>query len=306
MTGLSLVETYLPSKKVRINNIGGKIGLSNFQTKLLTRIHGLEKIRFDPEITLFQLLQEPIIKILSQIDSSHIKYILYAHTIQNVAPHPINIMEEIKEKFGLKYAISFSVTQHNCASAFTAMEIANHLLQNEEDMVLLLTGEKAFTPSAQVIPNTTIMGEGSSASIITKNSRNNKLLALERTVLGKYYSGIYQDEGLLKEFELTYVKTLGYTIQRGLAKANIRLQDLKLVIPHNVNKTSWLRVAEYLQIDKEKIYLNNVSEFGHCFCSDPFINYSSVVRKNLLKKDDYYLMASVGLGAVFSIGVFQY
>ncbi|MBO1910134.1 hypothetical protein J4G37_35785, partial [Microvirga sp. 3-52] len=282
MTGISLIESYLPSKQESISDLSENLGLTTFQTKLLTRIHGLEKIRYDPEETLFNLLKEPIIKILPKVDSSKIKYILYAHTIQNVTPHTINIVEQIKEEFNLKHAISFSVTQHNCASALTAIEIASHLLKKGGDNVLLITGEKAFTPSAQVIPNTSIMGEGSSASILTRNSEKNKLLSMERTILGKYYSGIYQDSELLKEFEKTYVKTLCNTISRALKTAKVRLEDLKIIIPHNVNKTSWLRVADYLQINKNKIYLNNISEFGHCFSSDPFINYSSIEQAGLL------------------------
>lgn len=306
MIGISFIESYLPSKQESIENLSEKLGLTTFQTKLLTRIHGLEKVRYDPEETLFNLLKEPVTKILPKIDLSQIKYILYAHTIQNVTPHTINVIEQIKEEFNLRHAISFSVTQHNCASALTAIEIASYLLQKEGDNILLLTGEKAFTPSAQVIPNTSFMGEGSSASILTRNSPKNKLLSLERTILGKYYSGIYQNSELLKEFEQTYVKTLCNTLRRALKTAKVKLEDLKIIIPHNVNKTSWLRVADYLQINKEKVYLNNISQIGHCFSSDSFINYCSVEEEELLKKGDYFLMVSVGLGAVFSVGVFQY
>ncbi|GIP63140.1 3-oxoacyl-[acyl-carrier-protein] synthase III C-terminal domain-containing protein [Virgibacillus pantothenticus] len=306
MVGLAAIETYLPRKEKHICDLKDQLKLNDFQIKLFTRIHGLERIMQEPEQSLKQLLIKPIAKILKQVRSTDIKYIIYAHTIQTVSPYPINILEEIKYEFKLTHAISFSVTQHNCASALTAIEIASTLLKGIEGKILLITGEKPFTPLAQIIPNTTIMGEGSSASLITKNSTDNKLVLIERTTLGKYYSGINLKGELLKEFEKKYVDTLARTINSALNKANITLNKIKIIIPHNVNRSSWLKVIDLLNYDKEKVFLDNIPKIGHCFCSDSFINLNDVSKKGLMNKGEYFLLVNVGLGATFSVGVFQY
>lgn len=306
MVGLEAIESYYPSKKVYIPDLKNYLNINDFQIKLFNRFHGLEEIRLDFDQKLIDLLTIPLEKLLNKVNINDIKFILYAHTIQTVTPYPINIIEKIKKLYHLEHAVSFSVIQHNCSSAITALDIARFLLQNEKEKVLLITGEKAFTPLAQIIPNTSIMGEASTASIISKNSNDNKILAVERKILGKFSEGINLEGKLLKEFEKLYVPTLVDTISSAVKKAGLTMQDIKIILPHNVNKSSWYKVADQMKIDRNMIYLSNIPKLGHCFCSDPFLNYIDAIKEGLIKKGDYFLLASVGLGATFSAAVLQH
>ncbi|MEC5425435.1 3-oxoacyl-[acyl-carrier-protein] synthase III C-terminal domain-containing protein [Virgibacillus sp. C22-A2] len=305
MIGIESIKTYYPSNEIEISELKEKLNLSHFQMKLFTKIHGLEKIRFNEKESLEELLKIPIQEILGSVDPSSIKYIMYAHTVQTVTPYPINIIEEIKRKYGLQHAISFSITQHNCSSALTALDLCQYLLKNDLDKALIITGEKVFTPIAQVIHNTTIMGEASSGILVSKTSKENQLLSVERTILGEYYSGINMDVQQSRKFDKAYVDTLISTIYKAVEKTGLTLDEIKLILPHNVNRSSWIKLANTMNLSKEKIYLKNIAKLGHCFCSDPFINYMDACNEGLIKEGDYYLMISVGLGATFQVAVLK-
>lgn len=65
---------------------------------------------------------------------------------------------------------------------------------------------------------------------------------------------------------------------------NLDLSKISLILPHNVNISSWRQLSKSLDIPIQKIYLKNVSKYGHCFCADPFLNLESVIEEGILKK----------------------
>lgn len=73
-----------------------------------------------------------------------------------------------------------------------------------------------------------------------------------------------------------------------------------MIVPHNVNNSSWRGVIRELGFGVERIYLDNVPRYGHCFGSDPFINLASMRDEGRLRDDGVYLLAAVGLGATYA------
>jgi 3-oxoacyl-[acyl-carrier-protein] synthase-3 len=55
----------------------------------------------------------------------------------------------------------------------------------------------------------------------------------------------------------------------------------------------------------ERVYLDNIPKFGHCYASDPFINLASVRDTGLVKAGDLVLLVSAGLGAAFAATLVQ-
>ena len=311
MVCIEHISTYIPENVVSIDELQEYLNLKAYQVKLFKKIHGLKEIRMDNKKNLLNLLFPSIKEMLEATNTleEEIKYVIYCNTIQNIYPYPKNIFQDIKKIFPFKNAICFSVTQQNCASSLVALDIAESLLINTEsnrEKILIITGEKVFTPSAQLINNTTIMGEASAAVLLSKDSINNKVLNTKTQILGKYADGLSISEENQKDFEKIYVPTLAKLIEDTVAEADLRMEDISLILPHNVNYSSWKSVSKALNYPISKIYLENVSRLGHCFCSDPFINYESAVRDNMLSKDDYYLMVSVGLGATFAVTLIQH
>ncbi|MCS1352489.1 ketoacyl-ACP synthase III family protein [Mechercharimyces sp. CAU 1602] len=311
MVHLEQVEAYVPEARVPIEQLGERLELNRYQIKLFQRIHGLHEICMDEEQSLVSLLIKPLARILMYAPNvvEHVRYLVYCHTIKTVTPYPINVLEEVKEEFGLQHALSFSLTQQNCSSGLVAMELADDLLRGDGDpeaRVLILLGEKASHPTLQLIPNTTIMGEAAAALVVRAGVGKDEVVAIHRTISGQYAAGINISAESLRQFEQSYVPTLVKTIQLTLDKANLSLQEIEWILPHNVNLSSWTQVARALSFPVEKIYLDNVSKLGHCFCADSFINYQDVVKQGMMRRGSYYLLVTVGLGAVFTVAVMRH
>jgi 3-oxoacyl-[acyl-carrier-protein] synthase-3 len=293
---------------VTIEQLGDHLEMSRAQVKVMTRVHGLREVRASSQPTLTRALVQVGATALQRIGNRHrVKYVLHAHTLQDVAPSTVNVVHEVCAILGLSHATAFSVTQQNCASGLLALDIAGRLLGgNAHDAALLLMGEKPFTPLAQLIPNTTVMGEAAVACLLRPGGGTDELVAYRSSARGQYSAGLELDAEARAAFEREYTPTLAATILRAVADAGLTLDDVALLLPHNVNRSSWVRVARALGLPLERLLLDNVPRLGHCYCADPFLNLVEATERGLLRPGDHYVMAVVGLGATFTAAVLRH
>lgn len=308
---LEKVVSFIPESSTDVEALKWHLGLNKYQVQIFSRIHKVQRIASAPEMSLKDLLRKSLVELFEShdVDKNQIKYLIYAHTIQTVAPFPLNPLRELQSELGLSHAMGFSMTMQNCATSVGALEVSRRLLEASDhisDKVLILSGEKAFSPSVQLIPGTTIMGDASAACLVGREGPRDRILAIREHTEGRFSRGIALEPAALREFENLYVPLLARTIQLALDDAKLSLDRIGIVIPHNINISSWKRVARDLKLPMEKIYLENVSKLGHCFCSDIFINHVSARKDQRLKPGDYYLMVGVGLGATFAVSVLQH
>nr|WP_273944356.1 3-oxoacyl-[acyl-carrier-protein] synthase III C-terminal domain-containing protein [Kutzneria chonburiensis] len=85
--------------------------------------------------------------------------------------------------------------------------------------------------------------------------------------------------------------------------AGITLDDVSLVLPHNVNRFSWSETARLLGLPLTRIYLENIPRMGHCFSADPFVNLATARAEGATTPGDTVLLASAGQGGTFAAAV---
>ncbi|MGE6576970.1 3-oxoacyl-[acyl-carrier-protein] synthase III C-terminal domain-containing protein [Paenibacillus xylanexedens] len=304
------IWSYIPEHIVPIRELNEVLGLNNAQTKVLEKIHGLKQVRQDRDGDLASLLGRVLTQVVNnpEVAPNSIKYIIYCHTIQENFPFPMKVLQALKRAYGLQHAIAFSLTQQNCASGLIALNVAETLLPSLEadDHILILTGEKTFSPVVQLIPNTTVMGEASAAVLVGNKGNGSRVVGLTSVTLGQFCNVLTGTPQILREFQEIYTPRLCEAIVAAVEQAGLTLQDIRYIVPHNVNLSSWKKVAIRLSYPLERIYTSNVQEIGHCFCSDPFINLQAILEQKLLQPEEYYLLVTVGLGVTFSVAVMQY
>ncbi|MFE6077585.1 3-oxoacyl-[acyl-carrier-protein] synthase III C-terminal domain-containing protein [Paenibacillus sp. NPDC057886] len=304
------IWSYIPEHIVPIRELNDALGLNSAQTKVLEKIHGLKQVRQDRDGDLAALLGRVLTQVVNhrKVAPASIKYIIYCHTIQENFPFPMKVLQGLKRAYGLQHAIAFSLTQQNCASGLVALNVAETLLPSLEadDHILILTGEKTFSPVVQLIPNTTVMGEAAAAVLVGNIGDGSRMVGLTNITLGQYCNVLTGNPQLQREFQEIYTPRLCDAILTAVEQAGLALQDIRYIVPHNVNLSSWKKVAARLSYPLERMYTSNVQEIGHCFCSDPYINLQAVLEQELLQPDDYYLLVTVGLGVTFSVAVMQF
>lgn len=310
MTALDAVASYVPSHRVPIEELAGPLELTDRQVKLFHRFHGLAEVRVDPDKTLTGLLSATIGTLAELRGQEHrVRYVLYARTIPTVVPFPINPLHEVCRELGLGHAIAFTVTDHACASGLLAIDVAGRMLASDGEpgaLALVVAGEKTFTKDARYVPETTFLGESAAACLVSADGPRDRLLSYATIIRGDFDGRLGDDPELLVRYQKVYTESLAEVMLGAAERAGVKLDELTLILPHNVNVISWRRLCRRLDYPLERVVLDNVPLIGHSFCADPFINYRTAADRGLFSTGDRYLVAAAGIGATFSAMVFEH
>ena len=299
------IGAFVPDTTVSVEEVGGLTGLTASQVHFYSRFLGLDRIATAPGVSLAEMLSAAGEPALRGTDRGDVRFIIHAHTGQHAAPPSWNVLEQVRCSLRLPNATVLGVSHQNCVIGLYAFQIARYLLHDSEphQKALVVIGEKVVARSSYLIPDTTIMGEAAAACLIGRSPRGDQIVGQATRVLGRFYQGIGGSADLKAEYKSIYLSTLTQVMRQALARAGVATSDLTAVLPHNVNRMSWKRVARELGVPVDRIYLDNVARLGHCFGADPIINLATARAAGLVGPGDLVLLASAGLGASFGATV---
>jgi 3-oxoacyl-[acyl-carrier-protein] synthase-3 len=320
MTALEAVSVYLPPDRIPIETVADSLGLTDMQVKLFRRFHGLRDVARDPDASVYDLLMKAASGLDELRGQEHrVRYVLWARAMPVVAPYPVNPLQDVCRALGLDHALAFTVTHQSCASGLLAIDMAGRLLAADEadtdeadipdgqagPLALILSGEKTFTREAQVFADTTVFGEGAAACLVSASGARDRMLAYAASVRGEFDSATGENDARLQR---EYRPSLAEVMRRALDEAGLSLDDIKVVLPHNVNLVTWQRMCLLLGFPRDRVVLDNIPASGHVFCADLFANYRTACERGLLEPGDRYLAAAVGAGggATFAAMVFEH
>jgi 3-oxoacyl-[acyl-carrier-protein] synthase-3 len=307
MTALAAVGTFVPAGRVPIESYADAFELTPMQVRVLRRYHKLGTAARSTE-SLTGLLRLALADLaLSAETAARVRYVLYARTLPVVVPYPHNPLHDALAAAGLGHAQAFAVGHQACASGLLAIDLAGRLLQADGDgaLAVVLAGEKAFTGEAGFVADTTIFGEGAAACLVAASGERDRLLSYVARLRGEFDGEL--DE-VAAEFQRIYHDALGEAVTAAVAKAGLRLSDIAVILPHNVNQVAWQRTCKRIGFPLDRVLLEHVADYGHVFCADAFINHRTAVERGLLRPGDRYVIAAAGagLGATFSAMVFEH
>jgi 3-oxoacyl-[acyl-carrier-protein] synthase-3 len=286
-------------------------GFSDHEIKVYEKYYGFREIRTDPGRSMADQLIAAGRGLPELAGQEHrVRYVLHARTMPIGSPYPINPVHQARDALGLRHAQAFSVSQHACASVLLSIELAGRLLIEDRDaqaLALIFVGEKTFTRDARVLAATAVVGEGVAAILVRTGGSHDRLLGYASEMRGEFHHGTRLTAAENDRWTAAYADGVSKVITEALDRAGTRLDDIALILPHHVNRLSWIKVLRALQPSwKNRIYLDNLSVVGHCFGADPFINYCSARSTGRLRRGDRYVVTAVGLGATFSAMVFEH
>jgi 3-oxoacyl-[acyl-carrier-protein] synthase-3 len=307
---LERIESFHPERAVDVAEVADRLGLSRARQRLFSKIHGLRTLRLDPDMGLFDLVLPAARAVLHAVaDPAQVRYVIYAHTSQAVTPAELDAADVIRESLGLDRAEAFGLTQQNCAAGLGAIDIAVELLRADgggDARALVVTGEKPFTPLAQLVPNIAIMGDAGAACLVAVGGAGHPVLSYACRTLGEYADVIALTEEQMQQFGQEYPRVLADVMRTAADRAGLDFDDIDLVIPHNVNMFSWRQITKEMDIPAERVFLDNVARFSHCFASDVLLNFTTLRQAGRLVEGRHYMLVSVGFGATFAAMVIRY
>ncbi|TNL05639.1 hypothetical protein CYD30_21770 [Kosakonia cowanii] len=253
------------------------------------------------------LLEQTVSAAVPIESRERIKLVVHAHTCPLVGNYGALSMQRVLRRQRLHNALFVGMCANRCASVFDAMRLIRQRLQEQPDaLALLVTGESAVTQELRLVENTAVMGDAAGAMLFGTRGPGNELLACCSHTYGQYARGVWLEGVPRASYETNYPAMMLQIIQQTLAQAGMTLDQVRWVIPHNVNRKSWIELARTIDLPLSRLMLANIPFTGHCFGSDMMLNLSHLTSTGALEKGDVYLMIAVGLGGSFGAALFRY
>jgi 3-oxoacyl-[acyl-carrier-protein] synthase-3 len=301
------VSTRLPEMSINLLEQSELFNLTSFKALIYRKFIGIELVPVAIPGEMEIMLEQTVAAAVPFDYRERIKLVVHAHTCPVVGNYGALSMQRVLRRQGLRKALFIGMCANRCASIFDAMQLIQLLLQQQPDaLALLITGECAVTQELRLVENTALMGDAAGAMLFGSRGQGNELLACCSHTHGQYARGVWLEGTTRAQYETAYPAMMLQIIEHTLAQAGMTLDQVRWVIPHNVNRKSWIELARTIDLPLSRLMLENIPFTGHCFGSDMMLNLSHLTSTGALVKDDVYLMIAVGLGGSFGAALFRY
>lgn len=233
----------------------------------------------------------------SNIDIKEVGLIIVASTkFDDAMP---GVAFEIQKEFNIPECICINLLA-GCSGYINALDIAKKYLEFEEVKYALVIGVETISKSInQEDVNTAILlGDGAGATLITKAKNKKYLYNIESIgqdgdiLTCKENEKLYMEGKKVYKFATTMVSD---NINRLLKKGNLKISDVKYIIPHQSNFKILENICKKIGATKEQMYIN-INGVGNTFNASVPIALNEIFAKGLIKENDSIVLAGYGGG----------
>ena len=288
---------YLPTLKVESSELEKKF---NVEEGYILKRTGINIRYYKKEESICEMAYKASKNAIetSKIDVKDIGLIIVATTSTNTLMPGISYY--IQEKLNIEKCICLDILA-GCAGFVNAFDIAKLYIDAKKIQTALIVGVDVLSECTDDddIGTKIILSDGAGATIISRTEKD-KL----------YFSNIQSDgkngeiltyrtnEKIKMDGKAIYKYAVTETvknIEELLEQANVKIEDIKYVIPHQSNIKIMKSIATKLNISMDKMY-TNISEVGNTFCASIPIALTQMYEKKLLKDGDKIILIGYGGG----------
>jgi 3-oxoacyl-[acyl-carrier-protein] synthase III len=322
--GIHSIAEYLPARVATVGELS-EHGLLRGSPDTL-RSFGFETVHLAGEESNIDMAIAAAQRVLdsSDIDRDEIGMILYAAALNSSStlwdgnggsPHgsvlqldavpdlfkyPVSVLQT---ELDLPKASVVGINQIGCASIFAALRMARALIVAEDDLqaVLCVSADK-FPAGRHRDLAYNLVSDGACATIVRRGDGRNRIVECTQVTKG----ALWDSEEIENEIIAAYFPTATALVERTLAKAGLEMDDIALVIPHNVSLRSWEILGRLIGCPPERIYTDNIARVGHTIASDNLLNLRRATESGMIEKGDYLLLFTFGYGSNWACMVVQH
>jgi 3-oxoacyl-[acyl-carrier-protein] synthase-3 len=317
--GISALGYYLPPHERSIAQLV-ESGLTNSSEDKLFQL-GFGSIRIADEESAVQLATQAVrdLQRRSGFDLEQIDVLLYAgalatsSVVMNDDADSWNTMIDptplfrfpgpcLQAELGVPNASVIGIAQLACNTFHGALRVARALLVAEPSVhhVLCVAADR-FPARArrEIVYN--LMSDGACAAVVSRGQLANRILATVQITRGVYWdSSISHDQLIAAYFPLAR-----RAIIEAVGAAGLKIGEIDLLVPHNLNIKSWEILAQIVGIPLDRIYTTNIARIGHVVASDNIINYVDSIAEGRIVRGDRIALFVMGFGAHWSCTIIE-
>ncbi len=213
------------------------------------------------------------------------------------------VQQHIKSRFAFDISAA-------CSGFLYGLDIAKSYIEsNNADSILLIGVEKLSSVVDWTDRSTCVLfGDGAGAAVITKGEGD--ILSSVMFSDGRYKDLLYAEKcGFIKmngkEVFKHAVRNMETACKIALEKANLSIDDIALVIPHQANIRIINALAQKLNVPSEKVYVN-IEEYANTSAASIPIAMYEAFEKGILKRKDKVLLTAMGGGLTWGASVLEF
>ena len=322
--GIQSIAEYVPAKVASVGELHER-GLLRGSPDTL-RSFGFETVHLAGEESTIDMAIAAAEKVLeeSEIDREEIGMILYAaalnssstlwdgnggspngsvlqlESVPDLFKYPASI---IQTELDLPNASVVGINQLGCASIFAALRMARALIVAEDDLksVLCVSADK-FPAGRHRDLAYNLVSDGACAALVRRDGDRNRILQCTQVTKG----ALWDSEEIENEIIAAYFPTAKALVERTLAKAGLKMDDIALIVPHNVALRSWEILGRLIACPASRIYTENIARVGHTIASDNLLNLRCATESGRIEKGDYLLLFTFGYGSNWACMIVQH
>jgi len=247
----------------------------------------------------------------AKIDKSQIGLIVFASITQDyITPASASL---IQKELGIKKACAFDIAA-GCSGFVYALAVAKSLMESQNHEYALVVGCDVLSKITNWQDRSTciLFGDGAGA-VVLKRDEEEGILASNLTSYPDETNSLYcesfkinnpfsqNDEipgKLVMDGRQVFrfaTSALVYEVTKVLQKANLDIEKIKYIVPHQANKRIIDYAAEKLNVSEEK-FIVNVNSYGNTSAASVPICLDEINKKGLLCEGDYIVLVAFGAG----------
>ena len=275
MIDISYLDYYLPNHYEKAADLLVAINNEEINSKSLIDFGGLDNVAIEYYLSNFEMVDLLIAKYIEKgNDISDVDYII-CNGADRVFWESGSIPHEIASKYNIKNVSIIPVNQQ-CSTMSSSMELADALISSgRAKKILMFTFSRSYDVKNR-IENVTLLGDGAAMMILEKKGNIKIVDACSRSFKRK--------TNILDMSKLTEL----------LERNNIDFDEIKYIIPQNLNKMLSKLDAKNLGINYKNFFVNNISRCGHIGDVDTVMNLKDFYESNLVKQGEKYLIVTSG------------
>lgn len=226
--------------------------------------------------------------------------VLQLDGVSDLFKYPASLLQS---ELDLPHAAVVGINQIGCASIFAALRMARALIVAEDDLqaVLCVSADK-FPAGRHRDLAYNLVSDGACATLVRRGAGRNRIVECTQVTKG----ALWDSEEIENEIIATYFPTATALVERTLAKAGLKMDDIALVIPHNVSLRSWEILGRLIGCPADRIYTENIARVGHTIASDNLLNLRRATERGLIEKGDYLMLFTFGYGSNWACMIVQH
>ena len=208
----------------------------------------------------------------------------------------------LQAELELTRAAVAGVDQQGCASLLSALRMGRAMLMAEPALGTVLCVSADVFPAREprdLVYN--VISDGACA-VLLKRGAPNRILSCAQVTKGSYWDAA----ALEHEVIAAYFPTARNLITEALSIAGLGLDDIALVIPHNVSRRSWDILRGLLKLPEDRVYTDNIARVGHTIASDNILNLRDAIDAGRVARGDKLLLFTFGFGLNWSCMVVEH